>query len=143
MIIPDINLLVYAHNGADPDHLAAKEWWEQSINGSEPIGLPWVVVGGFIRLMPHPRILETPMAVSDATSCVRDWLEQESMILLEPGRRFPMIFFNYLEKLGSAGNLTTDAQIAALAIEKQAAVYSCDGDFVRFEGLQWINPIKS
>ena len=141
MIVPDINLLVYAHNAADSEHLAAREWWEQSINGGEPIGLAWVVVGGFIRLMTHPRILENPMAVGDATACVRAWLAEESVILLEPGRRFPMIFFDYLEKLGSAGNLTTAAQIAALALEKQAEVYSCDSDFARFEGIQWTNPL--
>jgi uncharacterized protein len=141
VIIPDINLLIYAHNASDPQHLLAMEWWEKSINGRDPIGLPWVVIGGFIRLMTHPRILETPMAARDATSCVRNWLDQESVIILEPGRRFPMIFFNYLEKLGSAGNLTSDAQIAALAVEKQAEVYSCDADFARFEGLQWTNPI--
>ncbi len=141
MIVPDINLLVYAHNGADPQHDAAKAWWEQSINGSEPIGLPWVVMGGFIRLMTHPRILETPMAVRDATACVRTWMDQESVIVLEPGRRFPKIFLSYLEQLGSAGNLTTDAQIAALAVEKQAEVYSGDRDFARFEGVQWTNPL--
>ena len=81
------------------------------------------------------------MTAQDATHCVRNWIDQESVIILEPGRRFPMIFFSYLEKLGSAGNLTSDAQIAALAVEKQAEVYSCDADFARFEGLQWTNPI--
>ncbi len=143
MIIPDINLLIYAHNAADPQHQAAKDWWESSVNGRDPVGLPWVVMGGFIRLMTHPRILETPMATSEATQCVRTWLDQDSVIILEPGRRFPTIFFSYLEKLGSAGNLTSDAQIAALAVEKQAEVYSCDADFSRFEGLQWTNPIAA
>ena len=141
MIIPDINLLIYAHNAADPQHLPAKDWWESTINGRNPVGIPWVVMAGFIRLMTHPRILETPMATSDATQCVRNWLEQDSVIILEPGRRFPMIFFSYLEKLGSAGNLSSDAQIAALAVEKQTEVYSCDVDFARFEGLQWTNPL--
>ena len=141
MIIPDINLLIYAHNASDPQHLPALEWWERSMNGQEPIGLPWVVIGGFIRLMTHPRILETPMKATDATHCVRNWIDQDSVIVLEPGRRFPMIFFSYLEKLGSAGNLTSGAQIAALAVEKQAEVYSCDADFARFGGLQWTNPI--
>ena len=141
MIIPDINLLIYAHHSADPQHAAAKKWWEDCINNSEPVGLPWIVMSGFIRLMTHPRILEKPMPTTDATACVRSWLDQASVITLEPGTRFPNIFFNFLEDLGSAGNLTTDAQIAALAVEKQAEVHSCDSDFARFAGLSWKNPI--
>jgi toxin-antitoxin system PIN domain toxin len=141
VIIPDINLLIYAHNQADPQHTIAKDWWESGINGSEPIGLPWIVMGGFIRLMTHPRVLENPMPITDATACVRRWLDQASVIVLEPGKNFPIIFFNFLENLGSAGNLTTDAHIAALAVEKQAEVHSCDTDFARFDGLRWINPI--
>jgi toxin-antitoxin system PIN domain toxin len=141
VIIPDINLLIYAHNAADPQHAAAKDWWEKSINESEPIGLPWIVMGGFIRLMTHPRILESPMPVTDATACVRSWLDQASVIILEPGKNFPLIFFNFLEDLGTAGNLTTDAHIAAMAVEKQAEIHSCDSDFARFSGLSWKNPI--
>ena len=141
MIIPDINLLIYAHNAADPQHAVAKDWWERSINDSEPIGLPWIVMGGFIRLMTHPRVLENPMPIADATACVRSWLSQPCVIILEPGKNFPVIFFNLLEELGTAGNLTTDAHIAAMAVEKQAEVHSCDSDFSRFSGLSWKNPI--
>lgn len=141
MIIPDINLLIYAHNAADPQHTSAKDWWESAINGSHPVGLPWVVVGGFIRIMTHPRVLENPMPVSDATACVRGWLDQDSVISIDPGKRFPAIFLQFLEDLGSAGNLTTDAHIAALAVERQAEVHSCDTDFTRFTGLSWRNPL--
>ena len=141
MIIPDINLLIYAHNAADPQHAPAKEWWESSINGSVPVGLPWIVMGGFIRLMTHSRVLENPMAVTEATDGVRSWLDQSSVIVLEPGKNFPVIFFHFLEELGTGGNLTTDAHIAALAVEKQAEVHSCDADFSRFAGLSWKNPI--
>ena len=142
MIVPDINLLIYAHNKADPQHTAAKDWWESSINNSEPIGIPWIVMSGFIRLMTHPRILEKPMSTTGATACVRSWLEQNSVIILEPGKNFSAIFFNFLEELGTGGNLTTDAHIAALAVEKQAAVHSSDSDFARFAGLSWKNPIS-
>ncbi len=141
MIIPDINLLIYAHNAADPQHKRAKKWWEGSINHSEIVGIPWIVMSGFIRLMTHPRVLEKPMPTSEATACVRAWLDQASVIILEPGKRFPVLFLSSLEDLGSAGNLTTDAYLAALAIEKQAELHSCDSDFSRFKGLSWKNPI--
>jgi toxin-antitoxin system PIN domain toxin len=141
MIIPDVNLLVYAYNAADPQHPAARAWWEAAVKGRIPVGLPWVTMGGFIRLMTHPRVLQHPMPVDQAVRRVRQWLEQPNVLTLQPGQRFPGIFFGYLEQLGTAGNLTTDAQLAALAVEHQGELNSCDGDFARFPGLRWRNPL--
>ncbi len=98
-------------------------------------------MGGFIRLMTHPRVLEYPMPITKATDCVQSWVNQSSVIVLEPGQNFPVIFFHFLKELGTAGNMTTEAHIAALAVEKQAEVHSCDADFSRFSGLNWKNPI--
>lgn len=91
--------------------------------------------------MTHPRLLITPMSVKDATRRVQAWLEHPNVTVLLPGRRFPTLFFNALESLGSAGNLTTDAQLAALAIEHQAELQSNDADSARFPGLRWRNPL--
>lgn len=143
MIIPDINLLLYAHNRGAPDHEAARDWWEGLMNGDETVGLPWLVAGGFIRLATHPRVLEKPMPVATAVGNVRRWLEQSIVMVPEPGSRFPGLFLGYLEKLGTAGNLTTDAQIAALVVEHQAELHSNDGDFARFDGLRWRNPLRA
>lgn len=141
MIIPDINLLVYAYNQADPAHPSAKSWWENLLNGNMPVGIPWIVSSGFIRLMTHPRVLARPLATSDAVRHVRTWLEQPAVIVPEPGQRFAGLFLDYLAQLGSAGNLTTDAQLAALAVEHQAELNSNDADFSRFAGLRWRNPL--
>lgn len=142
MIIPDINLLVYAHNDAAPGHAAARAWWESCLNGSGPVGLPWVVVAGFLRLMTHPRVLERPMAVAMAVAQVRAWLDQSPARIVHPGEKFEGIFLGYLEQLGTAANLTTDAQLAALAVEHQAVLCSNDADFARFPGLRWTNPLE-
>ena len=141
MIIPDINLLVYAHNDLAPHHTRAKEWWEGLLNGPSPVGLPWITIGGFIRLMTHPRILATPLDVPSTLSHVRSWLDQPPVRIVHPGSRFAEIFFGYLSPLGTAGNLTTDAQLAALAVEHQAELHSNDADFLRFPGLRWTNPL--
>jgi len=141
MIIPDINLLVYAYNAADPQHEAARAWWEGAVRGREPVGLPWIVAGGFIRLMTHPRVLESPMPVEEATRRVRSWLEHPNLLIVHPGKRFAGLFFGFLEKLGSGGNLATDAQLAALSVEHQTELNSCDSDFSRFAGLRWKNPL--
>jgi uncharacterized protein len=142
MILPDINLLVYAYNAADPRHAAARNWWEETLNGTRPVGLAWVVASGFIRVMTHPRVLRHPMPVERATRHVRGWLEQPPVIVLEPGKKFGDVFLGFLDRLGTAGNLTTDAQLAALAVEHQAELHSCDTDFARFAGLRWRNPIR-
>lgn len=141
MIIPDINLLVYAYNAADPQHAAARSWWEGAVGGREPVGLPWIVAGGFIRLMTHPRVLVSPLPVEDATRHVRTWLEHPNVLIVHPGKRFAGLFFRFLETVGSGGNLTTDAHLAALAVEHQAELNSCDSDFSRFGGLRWKNPL--
>ena len=143
MIIPDINLLLYAYNRAVPDHEAARTWWEGLLNGQETVGLPWLVTGGFVRLVTHPRVLEKPMPVAIAVGHVRRWLEQPVVMIPEPGSRFPELFLGYVEALGTAGNPTTDAQLAALVVEHQAELHSNDVDFARFGGLRWRNPLRA
>lgn len=142
MIIPDINLLIYAHNKRDPQHESAKTWWEATLNGNTPVGLPWIASSGFIRIMTHRRILAEPISVEKAISFVRSWLAQPTVIVLQPGPKFTGLFLGYLEKLGTAGDLTTDAQLAALAVENQAELHSNDADLSRFDGLRWRNPLK-
>lgn len=141
MILPDINLLVYAHNAAAPHHKASSRWWTDCLNGDEPVALPWIVSSGFIRLTTHPRVLESPLSPAAAVSYVEIWLERPNVLAVEPGKSFRRHFFRYLKSLGTAGNLTTDAYLAALAVEHQAELQSNDTDFHRFEGLRWRNPI--
>ena len=141
MIVPDINLLIYAHNDQAPEHSRARAWWEAALNGKVAVGLPWISIGGFIRLMTHPRVLARPMDIHQAILHVRSWLVQPPVRILHPGSRFETLFFDYLAQLGSGGNLTTDAQLAALAVEHQAELHSCDVDFARFPGLRWVNPL--
>jgi uncharacterized protein len=141
VIIPDVNLLVYAYNQADPQHEEARKWWETTLNDTDPVGLPWIVSSGFIRLMTHPRVLREPLEVAEAIRHVRSWLDQPSLVVLEPGKLFSDRFFRFLNELGTAGNLTTDAYLAALAVEHQAELLSADTEFHRFKGLRWRNPL--
>lgn len=143
MIIPDINLLIYAYNDQASQHGAAKEWWEALLNGKTPVGLSSLAISGFIRLMTHPRVLITPMPVDQTTTIIRTWFAQPPVRVLHPGPKFQEIFLRQLEQVGVGGNLTTDAQLAALAIEYQAELHSNDVDFARFPGLRWTNPLRS
>ena|GEM_PF-3758525 len=68
MIIPDINLLIYAHNDQAPDHAKSKDWWEGLLNGRDSVGLAWITISGFIRLMTHPRVLAHPLKVEQVSA---------------------------------------------------------------------------
>ena len=143
MIIPDVNLLIYAYNSDAPHHPIAKVWWEDVLSSERPVGLPWATMLGFIRLMTHRAVLLTPLEPQRAVAIVGSWHARPNAVVLEPGPRHLDILSGALKALGTAGNLTTDAHLAALAIEHQGELCSNDADFARFPGLQWFNPLAT
>lgn len=142
MIIPDANLLIYAHNSADPDHQAALEWWRGLIRGDADVGVPLVVVLAFLRLTTSPRILATPLSVEDSGRRVESWFEARRVRLISPGPGHVGSLLACLRAAGTGGSLTTDAHIAALALEYRAEVHTTDLDFGRFPGVRWKNPLR-
>ena len=141
MILPDVNLLVYAYNSDAPRHAAARRWWEGLLNGAMPVGLPWAVTCGFVRLMTHPAVLVRPLSTAEAGAAVQAWLDRPCGEGLGPGPRHLEILLRLLAEPGVTGALTTDAHLAALAIEHQCELHSNDADFSRFPGLRWRNPL--
>lgn len=141
MILPDINLLVYAYNSDAPGHKRAKAWWEDSLSESRPVGLPWVVILGFLRLMTSRSVLVTPLTPVEAISDIRSWLERPQVQILQPGPRHLELLDGLMRDAQASGRLTTDVHLAALAIEHQAELHSNDGDFSRFPGLRRTNPL--
>ena len=141
MIVPDVNLLVYAHTDGGPYHDAAKRWWEGLVNGGERVGVPWVVSAGFVRLMTHPRVLVHPATPSEAVDYVAEFFRSPHVMPINPGVDHLAHFRRNLTAAGVGANLVTDCHIAALAMEYQAEVHSNDTDFSRFPGLRWRNPL--
>jgi toxin-antitoxin system PIN domain toxin len=142
MIIPDINLLVYAYNVDAPDHRKARAWWENVLSASQPVALPWVVLLGFIRIMTSRRILPAPMMMEEAIRHLRSWLEQPQTGIIHPGPRHLDLVQDLAVRVGVTGDMSTDLHLAALAIEHQAELHSNDADFRRFPGLRWSNPLR-
>ena len=142
MIVVDLNLLLYAANRDAPHHDAARTWWEGALSGDETVGLGGSVVLGFVRIATNPRILPKPLEPAQAFALVDEWLAQPNVVLIEPTERHWGIVKDLLEPLGAAGNLTTDAHLAALAIERGAKLCSTDRDFGRFPHLRWIDPLE-
>jgi uncharacterized protein len=142
VIVPDINLLLYAEIDAHPLHAASRRWWEEALSGARQVGLAPVCLFGFLRLATNRRVFSEPLSVGDAIDRVERWLERPNVTTLIPGRNHLQVAFRLLSRLGTAANLTTDVQIAAHAIEVNGEVHSNDSDFARFEGLRWINPLR-
>ncbi len=142
MIIPDVNILIHAHNSNSRLHPAIGEWWQHQLVAPRPVGLAWVAILGFVRIMTNRGMMGNPMPVTKAARIVRGWLASPSVEVVNPGERHAEILFRLIDDVGVAGNLTTDAHLAALAIEYQAEIASTDNDFARFQGLRWFNPIR-
>ena len=141
MIVPDINLLLYATISGFPEHARARRWWEEALAGTADVAITGPVIFGFIRIGTNPRILDRPLAVDDALERVQEWLDQPPVRFLLAGPQHLEIAFRLLRHLGTASNLTTDVQLAAYAIENSAELHSNDGHFARFPELRWTNPL--
>ena len=141
MLIPDVNILVYAYDADSPRYAQAREWWEATLRQPRIVGLPWNTSVGFIRIATQRGISARPMTVQEAVETVRAWLDHPRVRIVTPGERHAEILFDLLLELGVGGNITYDAHLAALAIEYQAELVSTDTDFARFPGLRWFNPL--
>lgn len=142
MIVPDINLLVYAYNSDAPEHSAAREWWEEALSDLRPVGLAWAAMLGYLRIMTSRSVLVDPLGPGEALAHMRSWLDRPQTRILVPGPEHLDLLESLAEKAGATGKLTTDLHLAAIAIEHQAELNSNDGDFGRFPGLRWVNPLE-
>ena len=142
MKLPDVNLLVYAYDLSSPRNDLALSWLEETLSGSETVALAWPAMLGFIRISTNPAIFQQALTPEEALDLVDSWLELPPVTLVHPTHRHSAVLRDLLIPLGTAGNLTSDAHLAALAIEHGATLYSCDNDFSRFAGLKWVDPLS-
>lgn len=141
MIILDVNILIYAVNRDATLHARAKSWLEAALSGTETIGIPWIVILAFLRLTTRPGLFRNPMPMDAAFDVLESWMEQPPVIIVDPGPRHRTILRGLLAAIGTGGNLTSDAHLAALALENRAELCSFDQDFLRFPDLKWRNPL--
>ncbi len=141
MILVDVNLLLYARLSSFPQNAQAREWLDDRLNGNTQVGLPWTSLLGFIRIATNRRILERPLSIEHAWNQVFQWLQCPVAWIPNPGDRHAGILGEILMQSQVTGNLVPDAHLAALAIEHGLRLCSTDGDFARFRGLSWENPL--
>jgi toxin-antitoxin system PIN domain toxin len=136
MKLVDANVLIYAANADARGHAAARKWIEAAFRGTEPIGFAWSALLAFIRICTRRGLLARPLRIGDAFGLVEAWLSAHNAVVVHPGEDHAEILRGLLEPLGTSENLTSDAHLAALAIEHGAELVSFDRDFNRFEGLR-------
>jgi len=142
MILPDVNVLVHAHNADSAVHEKARLWWDSCLAGSEGVGLAWAAMLGFVRITTNRKVVTRPLAVRDVMDRLQSWLALPHVHIAQPSDGHFARLRTELERLGTAANLTTDAHLAVLAMERGYILYSTDADFVRFNRLRWVNPCK-
>jgi uncharacterized protein len=142
VILVDANVLIYAIDSDSPHHAAARRWLEQALSGTTAIGLAWTVILAFLRLTTRAGVLRHPLPPDRAMAFVDEWLDQPYVRAVGPGEGHWTILRKLLRQSGTAGNLTSDAHLAAVALELGAAVCSTDADFERFPGVERVNPLR-
>lgn len=140
-MIVDANLLLYAVDESSPFHDRAAEWLEVTLNGDVAVGLPWQTIGAFLRISTHPRVSERPLDAAAAWGLVESWLAAPPTWIPAAGEATARVYGELNRQVRITGNLVTDGQLAALAIEHGVELASGDGDFARFPGLRWRNPL--
>ncbi|MFO1467625.1 MAG: type II toxin-antitoxin system VapC family toxin [Steroidobacteraceae bacterium] len=140
MILPDVNVLIYAFRSDAQDHQRYKAWLESTVNGSAAYGVSPQVLASVVRICTHPRIFARPSSCSDAFAFCNALLSQPNATALVPGARHWSIFEVLCRQCAATGNLVQDAWFAALAIESGSEWITTDRDYARFEGLKWRTP---
>ncbi len=142
MILVDANLLIYAHVVSFPQHEKARAWMDGRLNAAAPVGLAWPSLLAFTRIVSNPRIFDRPAPVSAAWRQVESWLATESVWVPLPTERHRQFLAPFIARTEGRANLVPDAHLAALAIEHGLVLCSTDGDFARFDGLEWRDPLR-
>jgi uncharacterized protein len=140
--LPDANVLIYALDATSPRHEAAADWLDRMLSGRETVAFAWAVLLAVIRLTTKANIFINPFEPDEIMTIIEEWLARPCAVVVHPTDRHLAVIRDLLSPLGTAGNLTADAHLAALAIEHGAELCSSDHDFGRFPGLRWSDPVK-
>ena len=141
MILPDVNVLIYAFRGDAPRHAEFKAWLDDALKSDEAFGVSDFLLSGFLRIVTHPKIFRPPSTPAEALPFAEAFRLLPNAVLLSPGPRHWDIFSRLCRTTNARGNLVPDAYLAALAIESGAELITANRDFARFPGLRWRHPL--
>ncbi len=144
MLLPDVNVLIYAHReDSTADHALYARWLIALATGREPFALSVLTLAGVLRIVTNPRIFRRPSTLDEALGFVTELVERPQARVVAPGPEHLSILEELCRRAGAAGKLVADAQHAAVAIEHGCTLVTTDADFDRFQGLRWRHPLRS
>ncbi len=141
MILLDANILLYAYDRRAVGHDRMKQWLEELLSGKESVGLPWLTAWAFVRISTNPRLNEQALSAQEALEILSELRAHPIVGMVNPGRRHDEVLLEQMTEARIRGRETTDAVLAALAVENGAVLASTDVGFRRFVGLRWVNPL--
>ena len=142
MVLPDVNVLIYAFRRDSARHAEYREWLGSTINGPEAFALSEIVLSGFVRVVTHPRVFQNPDSAESAFNFLDQLRARPNCVRVSPGARHWSIFQDLCRRAEAKGNLVADAYLAALAIESGCEWITDDRDYARFPGLKWRHPLE-
>lgn len=141
VLLPDVNVLIYAHRRESPEHERYAEWLRALATGAEPFGLSALGATGFIRIVTHAKIWDEPTTLDDAIAFIENLRSRSNARLLTHGPASWEIFTKLSRGAKARGKLIADAYHAALAVEHGCEFVTADADFARFAGLRFRHPL--
>jgi toxin-antitoxin system PIN domain toxin len=140
-VLVDANILLYSADATSPFHQRADAWLTEALNGTRRVGLPWMSLAAFLRIVTNPRAASNPLTPTQAWEHIDGWLDAPATWVPQPGRGYREIVRDLIIRLDLRAGLITDAMLAAICIEHGLDIVSADSDFARFGDLTWINPV--
>jgi toxin-antitoxin system PIN domain toxin len=142
MILPDVNVLLYAFRSDSVDHQRYRTWLEEAISGPAAYGMSPQVLSAVVRIATHRKIFAKPSRLKDALTFSSTLMDQPNCQIVQPGGRHWSIFADLCKRSAATGNIVQDAWLAALALESGCEWITTDRDFARFPGLRWQTPFQ-
>jgi toxin-antitoxin system PIN domain toxin len=140
VILPDVNVLLYAFRSDSENHQRYREWLRSIVAGEHPYAISMQVLSSVVRIATHPRIFVKPSRLEEAIAFANALIDQAHCQIVEPGPLHWGIFCDYCRSAQASGNLVQDAWLAALATEAGCEWITTDRDYARFRGLRWRAP---
>lgn len=141
MILLDANILFYAYDSKLPQHRQVQEWLSDQLNAGTKVGIPWLSAWAFIRIATNSRLQREALSAEEALAIIAELRESPFVVMVSPGSRHAELLLQQMQSAQIRGPETTDAVLAAMAIELGAQLVSTDMGFRRFVDLRWVNPL--
>lgn len=140
MILPDVSVLVYAHHESSVDHERYRVWWEGVVNGPAKFALVDQVLTGFVRVVTHSKVFESPMSIEDALAAADAIRSHPNCLIVQSSAEQWEVFRDLCNSTGAVGNQVPEAYLAAVAITSGSELFTADRRLARYPGLKCRNP---